>query len=102
MQGGNATLRRKEREAFPQKGEQTERADHPVDGSPERFCGPPSGLPAARTSPQKPGLWEQVPVADKIQKYVSEKEGFPVWREPSFFAAYFNVFCIDSVHCILY
>ena len=31
---------KKEREAFPQKGEQTERADHPVDGSPERFCGP--------------------------------------------------------------
>ena len=40
MQGGNATLLKKEREAFPQKGEQTERADHPVDGSPERFCGP--------------------------------------------------------------
>ena len=41
---------KQEREAFPQRGEQTERADHPVDGSSERLCGPPSGLPAARTS----------------------------------------------------
>ena len=27
----------------PRRGEQTERADHPVDGPPERFCGPPGG-----------------------------------------------------------
>ena len=31
---------KKEREAFPQQGEQTERGNHPVDGSLERFCGP--------------------------------------------------------------
>ena len=34
---------KQEREAFPRKGEQTEKAIHPVDGSPERFCGPPCG-----------------------------------------------------------
>ena len=34
---------KQEREAFPRKGEQTERADHSVNGPLERFCGPPSG-----------------------------------------------------------
>ncbi len=48
MQGGNATLLKKEREAFPQKGEQTERTNHPVDGSPERFCRPPGNVRTAR------------------------------------------------------
>ncbi|HIR56558.1 MAG TPA: hypothetical protein IAA54_02735 [Candidatus Gallacutalibacter pullicola] len=62
MQGGKATLRQMEREAFLRRGEQTVEANHPVDGSPERLCGPQrqnaSGIltaktPEVRTVPQR-------------------------------------------------
>ena len=44
MQGGNATLRlRRNAERSIRKGEQTERAFHPVDGTPERLGGPVIG-----------------------------------------------------------
>ena len=43
---------KKEREAFPQKGEQTERAFHPVDETPERFCGPAYGKETASEFPK--------------------------------------------------
>ena len=51
---------KQEREAFPQKGEQTERAFHPVDETPERFCGPAYGKETASEFPKpavpsKPG-----------------------------------------------
>ena len=35
---------KQEREAFPRKGEQTEEANHPGDGLPERICGPVIGV----------------------------------------------------------
>ena len=68
MQGGKATLRAMEREAFPRKGEQTERADHPVDGPPERFCGPPSGKCTALTQPL-PEAAGKSPAADHAPFY---------------------------------
>ena len=41
--GGEEPPQKRNAKRSPQKGEQTERADHPVDGPPERFCGPPGG-----------------------------------------------------------
>ena len=44
MGGEEPPISQQEREAFPRKGEQTGRANHPVDGSLDRLCGPPGGV----------------------------------------------------------
>ena len=41
------------RKASLEKGEQTVETNHPVDGLPERICGPPSGVETELEFPKK-------------------------------------------------
>ena len=66
---------KKEREAFPQKGEQTEETDHPGDGLSERICDPLGGVFSDSESRTAPKSAQENPVSvsadEKILKVQS-------------------------------
>ena len=51
--GARSPHKKKEREAFLEKGEQTVETNHPVDGLPERICGSPGGVETELEFPKK-------------------------------------------------
>ena len=64
---------------FPRKGEQTERGNHPVDGSPERICGPPGGAAPQTEFPKKAACSYQSSMIRNTQNRICpETAAYPV------------------------